>query len=150
MGQHNWPILLLVLDALAGTWAHLYIFTPKGKVIDLVAGSTPVDFAYRIHTRVGDTTTGALVNGVMVPLNTVLKTGDMVEIKTNKNSIGPSEGWLEFVKSNLAKSQIKKFLAKKNAELLREEKINKGRISCQGPRHLHRIPRLSEAPREGP
>ena len=108
----------------------VYVFTPKGKVIDLVAGSTPVDFAYRVHTKVGDTTTGALVNGVMVPLNTVLKTGDMVEIKTNKNSPGPSEGWLEFVKSNLAKTQIKKYLAKKNAELLREEKITRGRNSC--------------------
>ena len=108
----------------------VYVFTPKGKVIDLRQGSTPVDFAYRIHTKVGDSTTGALVNGVMVPLNTVLKTGDMVEVKTSKNSPGPSERWLEFVKSNLAKTQIKKFLAKKNADLLREEKISKGKNSC--------------------
>ena len=108
----------------------VYVFTPKGRVIDLRQGSTPVDFAYRIHTKVGDSTTGALVNGIMVPLNTVLKTGDMVEIKTSKNSPGPSERWLEFVKSNLAKSQIKKFLAKKNADLLREDKIIKGKNSC--------------------
>ena len=108
--------------------ANIYVFTPKGKVIELTSGSTPVDFAYRIHTKIGDSTVGALVNGVMVPLNTVLKTGDMVEIKTSKTST-PSEGWLNFVKTNLAKSSIKKFLLKKDAELLREEKINKGKSS---------------------
>ena len=66
--------------------AYVYVFTPKGKVIELPQGSTPVDFAYHIHTRVGDTCVGALVNGMMVPLNTVLKTGDLVEIKTAKNN----------------------------------------------------------------
>ena len=110
--------------------ANVYVFTPNGKVIELVQGSTPIDFAYRIHTKVGDSAVGALVNGSMVPLNTVLKTGDMVEIKTSKSSPGPSEGWLEFVKTNLAKSQIKKFVAKKNAELLRGDKIAKGKQSC--------------------
>ena len=110
--------------------ANVYVFTPTGKVIELAQGSTPVDFAYRIHTKVGDSCVGALVNGVMVPLNTVLKTGDKVEIKTSKASPGPSEGWLEFVKTGLARSQIKKFIAKKNAELLREEKIAKGKQSC--------------------
>ena len=110
--------------------ANVYVFTPNGKVIELVQGSTPIDFAYRIHTKVGDSAVGALVNGSMVPLNTVLKTGDMVEIKTSKTSPGPSEGWLEFVKSNLAKTQIKRFVAKKNAELLRGEKIAKGKQSA--------------------
>ncbi len=110
--------------------SNVYVFTPKGKVIELPNGSTPVDFAYRIHTKVGDTTVGALVNGVMVPLNTILKTGDMVEIKTSRNSPGPSEGWLEFVRSNSAKAAIKKYIAKKNASLLREEKIAKGRQAC--------------------
>ena len=110
--------------------ANVYVFTPNGKVIELVQGSTPIDFAYRIHTKVGDSAIGALVNGSMVPLNTVLKTGDMVEIKTSKSSPGPSEGWLEFVKTNLAKSQIKKFITKKNAELLRGDKIAKGKQSC--------------------
>ena len=110
--------------------ANVYVFTPNGKVIELTQGSTPIDFAYRIHTKVGDSATGAIVNGVMVPLNTVLKTGDKVEIKTSKSSPGPSEGWLEFVKTNLAKSQIKKFLAKKNADLVREEKISKGKQSA--------------------
>ena len=110
--------------------ANVYVFTPKGKVIELPQGSTPVDFAYHIHTRVGDTCVGALVNSVMVPLNTVLKTGDLVEIKTNKNNPGPSEGWLDFVKSGAAKSAIKKYIAKKNAELIKDEKIAKGKQSC--------------------
>ncbi len=109
--------------------ANVYVFTPKGKVIELVQGSTPVDFAYHIHTRVGDTCVGALVNGVMMPLNTVLKTGDLVEIKTNKNS-NPSEGWLDFVKTNGAKAAIRKYVAKKNADLIRDDKIAKGRQSC--------------------
>ena len=110
--------------------SHIFVFTPKGKVIELPSGSTPVDFAYRIHTKIGDQCVGALVNGVMVPLNTVLKTGDMVEIKTSRTSPGPSEGWLDFVASSSAKSAIKKYIAKKNASLLREDKIAKGRQSC--------------------
>ena len=109
--------------------ANVYVFTPKGKVLELPAGSTPIDFAYRIHTKVGDTTVGALVNGILVPLNTVLKTGDVVEIKTSKNAPGPNEGWLEFARTNGARSQIKKYLAKKNEALLREEKIQKGKQS---------------------
>ena len=109
--------------------ANIYVFTPKGRVIELPKEATPVDFAYRIHTKVGDACTGALVNGVMVPLNTVLKTGDMVEIKTAKNPNGPSERWLEFVVTSTAKSQIKKFLAKKNADQIRVEKIAKGKTS---------------------
>ncbi len=110
--------------------ANVYVFTPKGKVIELPSGSTPVDFAYRIHTKVGDNTTGAIVNGVMVPLNTILKTGDMVEIKTSKNSPGPSEGWLNFVRSAQAKSSIRKFIIRKNADVLRSGNIAKGRQSC--------------------
>lgn len=109
--------------------ANVYVFTPKGKVVELPSGSTPVDFAYRIHTKVGDTCVGALVNHVMVPLNTVLKTGDSVEIKTNKNST-PNEDWLVFVKSASARSAIKKYVAKKNAELLRDDKIAKGKQSA--------------------
>ena len=88
--------------------SRIYVFTPKGKVIELPTGSTPVDFAYHIHTRVGDQCVGSIVNGVMVPLNTVLKTGDMVEIKTNKTSPGPSERWLDFVKSGAAKTAVRK------------------------------------------
>ena len=107
----------------------VFVFTPKGKVIDLPVGSTPVDFAYKIHTKVGDSTIGALVNGQLVALNTVLKTADIVEIRTSQNSPGPNEGWLKFVKTSTAQSNIKKFLMKKNAEILREEKIEKGRQS---------------------
>ena len=110
--------------------SHIFVFTPKGKVIELPTGSTPVDFAYRIHTKVGDQCVGALVNGIMVPLNTILKTGDMVEIKTSRTSPGPSEGWLDFVASSSAKTAIKKYIAKKNASLLREDRIVKGRQSC--------------------
>ena len=110
--------------------SHVFVFTPKGKVIELPSGSTPVDFAYRIHTKVGDQCVGALVNGIMVPLNTVLKTGDMIEIKTSRTSPGPSEGWLDFVASSSAKTAIKKYVAKKNASLLRDEKIQRGKQSC--------------------
>ena len=110
--------------------SHIYVFTPKGKVIELPSGSTPVDFAYRIHTKVGDQCVGALVNGIMVPLNTVLKNGDMIEIKTSRTSPGPSEGWLDFVASTSAKSAIKKYVAKKNAALMRDEKIQRGKASC--------------------
>ena len=115
--------------------SHIFVFTPKGKVIELPMRSTPVDFAYRIHTKVGDQCVGALVNGIMVPLNTILKTGDMVEIKTSRSSPGPSEGWLDFVASSSAKTEIRKFVAKKNASLLREERIARGKQSCTDAFH---------------
>ena len=110
--------------------ANVYVFTPKGKVIELPQGSTPIDFAYRIHSKIGENTTGALVNHIIVPLNTILKTGDMVEIKTSKNAPGPNEGWLDFVVTATARSNIKKYLTKKNAEIEREDRINKGKASC--------------------
>lgn len=109
--------------------ANVYVFTPKGKVVELTNGATPLDFAYRIHTKVGETTTGALVNNVMVPINTVLKTGDVVEIKTSKNASGPNEKWLDFVATNNAKQCIRKYLFKKNSALMREEYIRKGKIT---------------------
>lgn len=109
--------------------ANVYVFTPKGRVIDLPNGSTPLDFAYRIHTGVGDSAVGAIVNNVLVPLNTILKTGDVVEIRTSRSSPGPNEGWLQIVRTNAAKNHIRKFLAKKNAEYLREDKINQGHDS---------------------
>ena len=104
--------------------ANIYVMTPKGRVIDLVAGATPIDFAYRVHTEVGHQTVGAIVNGVMVPLNTALKTGDVVELKTNKNS-GPSEDWLKIVKTSNAKNKIRNYLTKRESEE-REELIAKG------------------------
>ncbi len=95
--------------------ANVYVMTPKGRVIDLPNGSTPIDFAYRIHTDVGHTTVGAIVNDAMVPLNTELKTGDVVQIKTMKGT-GPSEDWLKFVKTNQARNKIRNYLLKKEAE----------------------------------
>ncbi|MDD3207507.1 MAG: RelA/SpoT family protein, partial [Bacilli bacterium] len=110
--------------------ANVYVFTPKGKVIDLPIGSTPIDFAYRVHTKVGDSAVGALVNGSLVSLGTVLKTGDVVEIRTSNASPGPNEGWLKIVRTSQARSHIKKFLLKKNAELLKDERIAKGKQSA--------------------
>ena len=110
--------------------ANVYVFTPKGKVIDLPNGSTPIDFAYRVHTKVGDAAVGAIVNGSLVSLGTVLKTGDVVEIRTSNTSSGPNEGWLKIVRTAQARSHIKKFLLKKNAELMKDERIAKGKQSA--------------------
>lgn len=110
--------------------ANVYVFTPLGKVIDLPQGATILDFAYKIHTKVGDSAVGALVNGAFVPLNTVLKTGDVCEIKTSKNSAGPNEGWLELVKTASAKNHIRKALNAKNQAFLLEENIRKGKESA--------------------
>ena len=110
--------------------ANVYVFTPMGKVINLPSGATPLDFAYKIHTGVAEKAVGAIVNNVMVPLNTELKTGDIVEIKTSKTSQGPNKDWLNIVTTNFAKSHIRKFLAKKNAEFMRDDIILRGRTSC--------------------
>lgn len=104
--------------------ANVYVMTPKGRVIDLPNGATPIDFAYRIHTDVGHTAVGAIVNDAMVPLNTELHTGDVVQIKTMKGT-GPSEDWLKFVKTNQAKQKIKAYFAKKETEK-REQLIDAG------------------------
>ncbi len=95
--------------------ANVYCMTPKGKIIDLPAGSTPIDFAYRIHTDVGHQMVGAIVNNAMVPLNTELHTGDVVQIKTAKGT-GPSEDWLKFAKTNQARNKIRAYLTKKQNE----------------------------------
>ena len=108
--------------------ANVYVFTPMGKVIDLPQGATPLDFAFRIHTRVGETATGAIVNGVMVPLSTELKTGDIIEIKTSKNAY-PNTGWLKLVKTGNARDAIRKYLQRKQSEDSRYENIEKGRNS---------------------
>ncbi|MBP5091315.1 MAG: bifunctional (p)ppGpp synthetase/guanosine-3',5'-bis(diphosphate) 3'-pyrophosphohydrolase [Bacilli bacterium] len=110
--------------------ANVYVFTPLGKVIDLPTGSTPLDFAYKIHTKIGDSTVGAVVNGVGVPLNTVLKTGDICEIRTSKSAAGPNEGWLEIAKTNSAKAHIRKALQRRDADIMREERVRNGRASC--------------------
>ncbi len=104
--------------------ANVYVMTPKGRIIELPNGATPIDFAYRIHTDVGHTTVGAVVNGVMVPLNTELHTGDVVSIKTLKGT-GPSEDWLKIVKTQQARNKIRAYLAKKETEK-REERVPDG------------------------
>ena len=105
--------------------ANVYVMSPKGRVIDLPNGATPLDFAYRIHTDIGNSTVGAVVNGSLVPLNTELKTGDVVNIKTSKQSTGPSEDWLKIVKTAHARNKIRNFLQKKE-ESERAEHIQKG------------------------
>jgi RelA/SpoT family (p)ppGpp synthetase len=100
----------------------VFVFTPKGDVIDLPSGAVPIDFAYRIHTEVGHTCVGALVNSKMVTIDTLLRSGDIVEIITNKNS-HPRLDWLNLVATNTAKSRIRSWF-KKNR---REEHIAQGK-----------------------
>ncbi|MBR6866384.1 MAG: bifunctional (p)ppGpp synthetase/guanosine-3',5'-bis(diphosphate) 3'-pyrophosphohydrolase [Bacilli bacterium] len=109
--------------------ANVYVFTPLGKVIDLPAGATVLDFAYRIHTKVAESAIGAVVNGANAALSTVLKTGDVCEIRTAKNAPGPNDSWLEIAKTSSAKAHIRRFLQKKN-DFLREDLINKGKENC--------------------
>lgn len=93
----------------------IYVYTPKGDVVELPKGSTPIDFAYRIHSHVGDTTVGALVNDQIVPLSYELKNDDLVKIKTNSGA-KPNKDWLSFVKSTQARNKIKAFFSKKDKE----------------------------------
>lgn len=96
--------------------ANVYVMSPKGRVIALPNGSTPIDFAYRIHTEIGHHAVGATVNGVLVPLNTPLKTGDVVDIRTSNQSGGPSEDWLKIVKSTHARNKIRSFFQRRENE----------------------------------
>lgn len=100
----------------------IYTYTPKGDVVELPVGSTPIDFAYRIHSKVGDTMVGAIVNDQIVPLSYELQNDDVVSIKTNQNST-PNKDWLNFVKTPQAKNKIKAFFSKKD----KEEYILKGK-----------------------
>ncbi|MBQ9159356.1 MAG: bifunctional (p)ppGpp synthetase/guanosine-3',5'-bis(diphosphate) 3'-pyrophosphohydrolase [Erysipelotrichaceae bacterium] len=117
--------------------ANIYCMTPRGRIIDLAAGATPIDFAYRIHTEVGNQTVGALVNGILVPLNTPLKTGDVVELRTNKNS-SPSEDWLKIVKTNHARNKIKAYFLKKELED-KEELIKLGETMLKDELKKHNL-----------
>ncbi|WP_454118835.1 RelA/SpoT family protein [Microbacterium lacticum] len=102
----------------------VYVFTPKGRVIGLPAGGTPVDFAYAVHTEVGHRTMGAKVNGRLVPLETPLNSGDVVEVFTSKNpDAGPSQDWLTFVKSTRARNKIRGWFTKER----REESVEQGK-----------------------
>ena len=93
----------------------IYVFTPKGDVVELPKGSTPIDFAYRIHTAVGDKVVGALVNDTIVPLNYELQDQDIVKINTKETST-PSKEWLQFVKTSQAKNKIKSYFNKQDRE----------------------------------
>ncbi|MBN9158711.1 bifunctional (p)ppGpp synthetase/guanosine-3',5'-bis(diphosphate) 3'-pyrophosphohydrolase [Microbacterium sp.] len=102
----------------------VYVFTPKGRVIGLPSGATPVDFAYAVHTEIGHRTMGAKVNGRLVPLETALNSGDVVEVFTSKNpDAGPSQDWLTFVKSTRARNKIRGWFTKER----REEAIEQGK-----------------------
>ena len=104
----------------------VFVFTPKGSVIALPSGSTPVDFAYAVHTEVGDKCVGAKVNGKLVPLESILTNGDVIEVVTNKSpSAAPSRDWLNFVSSPRARSKIKAWFSKER----KEEAIEAGRES---------------------
>lgn len=106
----------------------IYVFTPKGDVIELPSGSTPIDFAYKVHSEVGDKMVGALVNDNIVPLDYELKDNDIVKINTNKNSIGPSKEWINMAYTTQAKSKIKNFFSKidkKDYQKIGVELLNK-------------------------
>ena len=113
------------------------MFTPKGDVLNLPADSSPVDFAYRIHTEVGHRCIGAKVNGRMVPLDYELQNGEIVEILTSKGPHGPTRDWLNFVKSASAKERIRKWFKSQS----REENVGKGRDLLD--KELHRMHRIN-------
>lgn len=127
----------------------IYVYSPKGSVFSLPKDSTPIDFAYEIHTDIGNSCVGAKVNGKMVPLNYQLKNDEIVEILTSKNSASPSKDWLTFVKTNRARNKIRQFLKKvereKNIELGKSILINKIKEQYREYKFLYKEQWLKEA-----
>ena len=113
--------------------ANVYVFTPKGEVKELPRGSTPIDFAYSIHSEVGNTMVGATINNKIAPIDQELVTGDIVSIKTNKNS-KPNEGWLKIVKSSQARNKIRAYLNAANRDRL----IQQGKEAIE--RECNKVP----------
>ena len=118
----------------------IFVFTPKGEIVDLPRGATPIDFAYRIHSAVGNKCVGAKVNGRIVTLDYQLDTGDFVEIITQQNSKGPSRDWLKIVKTSQAKAKIRNFYKKE----LKDENIATGKsmLEAEAKRQASSLPVL--------
>jgi len=106
---------------------NIYVFTPKGDVFELPKGATPIDFAYRIHTKIGETMVGAIVNNNIVPLDYELQNNDIVKINTNKNSQGPSKEWLKIAKSTQTRNKIRSFFSKSEKDIY----IERGKESLE-------------------
>ena len=112
----------------------IYVYTPKGDVLELPKGSTPVDFAYKVHSELGNTLVGAIVNENIVPLDYQLKTGDIIKVNTNKSCKGPNKDWLNFVVTSQARNKIKSFYSKldKNESLTKGQELLNSELRKNG------------------